>query len=265
MSEIAAAPIPSADAIPLPARVAAPEVTPPVVVTGSDDRISLKRVAGPGAMAILRLWKPFVVIQLCGLAVVLCYFYVPAFTAFCGHLARLKLQGGFAFSALVMAIASGLVPEVVKYLTGVDRTLTRARFNSTLFAMGVFAVSGVFVDIFYMLQSRLYGDDNDPLTVLAKVLTDQLGLTPTFGVGWIALAYALREERFNVRTLAGKIGVRWYVLTVGRLIVPCWIYWFPMCILMYVLPPDLTFVFGATAAAASAMIFVAVASEAQRS
>jgi hypothetical protein len=152
------------------------------------------------------------------------------------------------------------VPEIVKFLTGVDRTLTRTRLNDTLFAMAVFAVSGVFVDAFYRMLSVVWGTGNDPLTVAAKVASDQFGLTPTFGVGWIALAYALRAEHYNPRALARKISVPWYLLTVGRLIVPCWIYWIPMCILMYVLPTDLQFVFGATAAGASSMIFVAVAS-----
>jgi len=224
------------------------------------DRLSWRAIAAPGAKAILRLWKPFVVIQFCGLAVVLAYFHVPAFNAFCGHLATLKAQGGFLFSAVVMSVASGFVPELMKYLTGVDRVVDRRRWRNIAFAMALFAVSGVFCDAFYRLLTIVFGDNNRPLTVLAKVACDQFAFTPTFGLGTIALAYAWRAERYSLKALYHNASLRWYIRIVGRLAVPCWIYWIPMASLMYVLPSSLTFVFGATAAAASSLIFIAVAS-----
>ncbi|MGN6625256.1 MAG: hypothetical protein ACTHLN_01435 [Tepidisphaeraceae bacterium] len=220
----------------------------------------LKQVILPGLLAVRRLWKPFVLIQLCGLAFVVSYFKIDAVRSACDQIAQVKAHGGYAFSAVVMAICSGVCPEVFKFITGVDRSLTRRRGRDILFGMALFALCGVCVDAFYRGLAVVFGHTREPLAVVAKVLSDQLVYSPTLGTGLIATGYALRRERYDVPALLRKMSGRWYLQTIAPLLPPCWAYWFPMTTLMYSLPTSLTFVYGACASAASATLLVAVAS-----
>ncbi len=222
-------------------------------------KTTLAAVIQPGLMALRRLWLPFVLIQCCGLAAVIAYFQIESFRHFCERLAEMKRTGGYAFSGAAMAIASGFVPEVFKFITGADRNLGRERWRNIGFNMVLFALSGMSVDLFYRQMAVIFGNSATPLAVAEKVLTDQLLYTPIIGVPWIALMYTWREHRYRPIATAGSLGVAWYISRVGPLLVPCWAFWFPMTCLMYSLPPTLTFVFGACGSAAAATLMIAVA------
>ena len=220
----------------------------------------MRELITPGMIAVRRLWLPFLLIQTCGLIFVVSYFRSPAIASFCDSIAAIKIRTGYLFSAVVMAISSGLCPDVFKFITGVDRSFTRQRLRDIAFAMLLFALCGMLVDAFYRLLAVTYGSSRNSWIIMAKVLTDQFIYSPIFGVGTIATGYALRRERYHVFRLLRRMNGRWYMRTIAPLLPPCWAYWFPMTALMYSLPTNLTFVYGACASAASATLLVAVAS-----
>ena len=222
--------------------------------------ITLNELIQPGMDALRRLWLPFVLIQLCGCALVVGYYFVPSVTRACEWVAGVKAAGGYAFCAGVMAVAGGLVPELFKYVTGIDRSLTRVRMSNIAFAMCLFACSGVLAETFYRLMAWTFGDSNAPDIVASKLAIDQFVYTPTFGVGFVAILYAFRLDNYSVRVLLRQVSVRWYVRTVGPMLPPCWAYWIPMGTLLYILPVSLQFVFGAIGTSAANLIFIAVAS-----
>lgn len=219
----------------------------------------LLAIAKPGFDAVRRLWLPFLLIQLCGFAIVVAYFNSPGVRAFCERLALLKASGGLLFSSITMAIGGGVVPEIFKFVSGVDRTLNAQRLRDLLFNSALFGIAGIFVDTFYTLLAGWFGDNNSPGTVAIKVIADQFGYTPLIGIPWIAVLYTWREHRFHPLPTVRSLGVAWYISRVVTLLFPCWAYWLPMTTLMYSLPASLTFVFGAIANAASATILIAVA------
>jgi len=222
-------------------------------------KTTLAALVHPGLVAIRRLWLPFLLIQLCGLALVLSYFRSPALQAMCDHLASIKRTGGYAFAALAMGVASGFVPEIFKLITGIDRTLTRQRFRNAAFNFATFAVIGVGCDAFYRLLAYLLGDSNAVHIVVMKVLADQFAFSPLFGTTMIAAAYTLREHRYRLGATVRSFGVAWYLSRALPVLIPSWCYWLPMTCLMYSLPASLTFAFNVLAGAASAMLLVAVA------
>ncbi|CAN5463917.1 hypothetical protein BH10PLA1_BH10PLA1_09110 [soil metagenome] len=219
----------------------------------------LRAIAQPGIDAIRKLWLPFLVIQACGLIVVVAYFYVEPFKRFCEMLARVKQAGGYPFAALAMGVASGVAPEVFKYITGVDRSLDNKRLRNLTFNFLLFCVAGLPVDKFYRWLPEVFGSNNTPLVVAKKVAVDQFVYSPLVGLAIVAVAYTWREHRYRIGPTLRSFGVAWYISRVATLLLPCWAYWMPMTTLMYSLPSTLTFVFGVPASAAAATVLIAVA------
>jgi hypothetical protein len=223
--------------------------------------VTFDELITPGKKTLRRLWLPFVLIQLCGCVLVAGYYFVPAVMRACEWIGSVKSAGGYLFCAGVMSIAGGLMPEVFKYISGVDRSLSRKRLNNIGFAMCLFAWTGMVAESFYQLLAWLLGDSNSPGIISAKVLIDQFIYTPTLGMGFIAFVYAWRRENYRLIRLLRQINVRWYLRTAGPLLFPCWAYWIPMCVLLYALPVSLQFIFGAIGMSAANLIFIAVASQ----
>ncbi len=221
------------------------------------------RFLRPGLDALLRLWRPFLAIQLFALVVIVVYFNSPAMQTFCRQLAAIKTAGGFPLSALTMSIACGIVPEIFKLITGVDRTFTTRRFRTMLFHMALFALSGVMVDLYYRGLARWPGESTSAAIVVLKVVMDQFLYCPIVGVPMIAIAYQLRTLRYRLWRLWPLLNAPWYVDRVGPMLLPCWGYWIPMTALMYCLPNDLQFIFGALASGASATLLTTVAAGAE--
>jgi len=213
----------------------------------------------PGLVAIRRLWVPFLLIQFCGLVVVLSYFNSEHFRTFCDRLAELKQAGGYAFAALTLGVACGIGPEVFKFISGIDRTFTRERACNTAFNFFLFALIGIWADAFYRSLAYLLGPSDSVKIVAMKVAADQFLYSPTLGTVFIAVAYTWREHRYRLIPTIRSMGGAWYLSRALPMLLPSWCYWIPMACLMYSLPPSLTFVFNALAGAASAMLLVSVA------
>jgi hypothetical protein len=220
---------------------------------------SLRAIAKPGIEAVRRMWLPFVLIQLCAVAVVAAYFKVDAFREFCERLARIKEAGGLPFSATVMAIVSGVLPEIFKVITGADNKPPGQRFRDLVFNTLLFSVSGVLSDLFYRLLAVMFPPPTTVWTVTAKLLIDMLVYGPVIGFTWMPFCYTIREHRYRVGAAIKSLGVAWYLSRAAPVMLPGWAYWTPMCVLMYMLPPSLTFIFAACANAAAATILITVA------
>ena len=224
------------------------------------DRLShLRRVVQPGVDAVRALWLPFVLIQALGLLLVIAYFYVPAIARACDSVGRLKASTGLWFAAITMPIACGIVPEIFKFLAGVDRSFSRYRLGFMLHNVGLFCVGGILIDLFYTWLGWLFADAPPLVSVPGKVLIDQLIYTPIIGVPLISVSYTLRKLSYRPLLAAQHINAAWYLREVPPVLVTCWAYWFPMTILMYTLPATLTFAYGMAASAASSTLLTAVA------
>jgi len=219
----------------------------------------IPEIVAPGIKVVKKLWLPFVLIQFVGLVVVILYFSWPMFQGWCDAVGRVKASTGVFFAMLVLPIAGGVVPELFKHVTGVDRVWDRKRLNHLLMAMFAFCLSGLFVDTFYMFLARAFGDSSTFGVVAAKVAIDQAIYSPLVGVTWLAFCFTFERVGYSITRLRAVLKDSWYRREVAPMLVVCWAYWLPMTSLMYSLPTSLTFVFGAIASSASAILMVAVA------
>jgi hypothetical protein len=224
-------------------------------------RPTLRSLAKPGIDSLKQTWKPFLLIQLCGLVMVIAYFTVPSVKAICDVAGAWNDRAGVLGAAILMPIMCGIVPEIFKFITNVDRTFTFARLRTMLFHMLLFCCGGMAVAIYYAWINEQFVGVRPAIAVPAKVLLDQLLYTTIIGIPLMALFFTVRDFGWSFYK---QLGPTWYLNRVVPLLLPCWAYWFPMCFLMYALPGSLTFVFGAVASAASATLLTATAARSSR-
>lgn len=225
---------------------------------------TLRPYLEPGLVQLRRLWLPFVAIQLVGLAVVLGYFFVPAVRNACDALADAKARGGLPFVAITMSFACGLMPELFKFATGTDRRLDRERGSFTLHNIVLFAAIGILANAFYALLARWLGDGRAPAIVLAKTAVDQFVFSAMLSVPLIVGTFTLRKHGYRPGPASRELGGAWYLREVVPVLLVNWAYWWPMGLLMYTLPPKMTFVYGAIGAAASVTLLTAIAGASKR-
>lgn len=218
----------------------------------------LRELGTPSIVQLKRLWKPFVIIQLFGAAIVIAYFFHDGFARWCDGVGELKKRWGIWFPLITMPISSAIVPEVMKAITGVERRFDREKMRTIMFHLFIFAISGMMSDGLYRLLAIWPGNSLDVATVVTKVVIDQFIYTPLIGATYLAFWYTFRVSGFSVSRTRAVVGRRWYVNEVVPLLLPCWAFWIPMCTLMYLLPTSLTYIFGVTANAAAVTILIAV-------
>ena len=155
-------------------------------------------------------------------------------------------------------IAGTILPEIAKLL------LPRAGRQSItlrdlLINAAFFAGAGALVDTQYRLLAMILGSDMGMGTSIRKMLVDQFILTPTYGVPYWILAYAWKANGFRILPTLGGINRRWYLTSVLPLLIPAWVYWIPMTLMIYSLPGNLQFVLFILAMAAWSLVMVFIA------
>jgi hypothetical protein len=212
-----------------------------------------------GLAALRRFYRPFLLIQVAALLVVLSYYWSPSLREFCARLAALKVRGGLPFAALSASLAGALVPEVAKWIGDSHRYTLAGRRGELAFNFVFFAFNGVVIDILYRGEASLFGVDAAVATIAKKVAFDQFVFTPL----WLALIIALfmwRNERFSLRSTVAALRLPgFYGVRVVPLLLSAWCFWIPMVCVIYALPVPLQFVLFILALGAWSLIMVFVA------
>ena len=222
-------------------------------------------VLAAGKAAIRRFLRPFLLIQLVAVALVVAYHVDARVRAVCAALAAWKAAGGLPLAAATAAFAGGVLPELAKLAAQRGRAAAglRGRGGEIAFNMAFFALNGVLVDRLYVVSAALFGNDARVATVAAKVAFDQFVFTPP----WLALVTALYVWRrlgysasATLHALRRGGFLRGFVR--GRivpLLLPDWFFWIPMVTVIYAFPVPLQFLLFILALAAWGLILVVIA------
>ena len=222
-------------------------------------------VLAAGKAAIRRFLRPFVLIQLVAVALVVAYHADARVRAVCAALAAWKAAGGLPLAAATAAFAGGILPELAKLVAqgGHPSAGLRGRGGEIAFNVVFFAFNGVVIDGLYRVEASLFGADSHAATVVAKVAFDQFVFTPP----WMALITALylwRRLGFSWGATRVALGRGGFVpgFMRGRLLpvlLPDWFFWIPMVSVVYAFPLDLQFLLFILALAAWSLILVVIA------
>jgi hypothetical protein len=238
-------------------------VSGPMSTSDASTPIVAPRAAGSsplaaGLRAVRRFWRPFLLIQSAALLLVVAYHGSDAVRAACATAARWKAQGGLPFSALVGAIAGGLLPELAKLVAGRGRAELRGRGGTVAFNVAFFAFDGILIDRLYRFEAVVFGRDARLAVVAAKVAFDQFVFSPLWSVA-IAVLFLWRARRFSFAATAPALGRGFLRARVLPLIVPNWCFWIPMVSIIYALPVALQFLLFVLVLAAWSLIMVFIA------
>jgi len=220
----------------------------------------LRAAAQPGLRAIRRYWKPFILIQLFGLAFVVLYYTLPGLAGSLEGVAKLKATYGYLFSCIAGIIGGAIVPEVFKVVTIREEKLTEQRLKDLFFSCFYFGLMAMLCDGLYRLLEVIYGKDVSIGTAILKMMSDQFIFTPILGTGIAAIYFPLYRSGWDFQRVLHGFGWNWYLRNVLPILLPAWVYWMPMCLLMYSMPSLLQVPFSVCATAAWGLIITAVAS-----
>ena len=193
----------------------------------------------PLATAARRNLVPGLVLQAVALALVVTYYSVPAARPTFEAVAHAKAAGGYLASAIVAALAAGLIPWLVELARG--GIPAGRRFGDCCFILGVWLWRGAEVDAFYRFQGWFWGTGNDVGTIACKVATDMLLYAPLWAQPILVASYRVRECDYDLTAYHRTWSWAAFVRQVVTVQASGWVVWIPIVSIVYSLPPDLQF------------------------
>ena len=196
-----------------------------------------KRVLASGLAGMKQNALPGLALWILALLLVLADWIIPPAHAVFQSVGMLKGRYGLAFSATTSAFFGGAVPFLFLLLTG---KIHRNRLVAELAFYVLFrAYKGVEGDLFYRLQSHLFGNHATPGTIVRKVLVDQFVYNPIWSAPTTALAFMWKESAFSWRAVKSRLDFDFLTFTVPVTLMSTWAVWIPAVAIIYCLPAPL--------------------------
>jgi hypothetical protein len=215
-------------------------------------------VLDAGQAALRRFWRPFALIQLVAVALVVAYHASPSVRDVCAALAAWKTAGGLPLAAATAAFAGGVLPELAKLVAQRGSAPLRGRAGEIAFNVAFFAFNGVVVDGLYRLEATLFGSGAGSATIAAKVAFDQFVFTPPW-LFLITALYLFRARGYSWSATRPAFTRGFFRERVLPLLLPDWFFWIPMVSVVYAFPLALQFLLFILALAAWSLILVVIA------
>lgn len=190
---------------------------------------------------------------------VLAYFNVEGVRRAADILGEWKIAGGLLFAFCAGATAGGLIAEVAKAVTGKIHKFDPRWLKMALFTALTYGVVGVLVDLFFMLQSKMFGNGTDFQTLTLKTSVDMLVFSTVLSIPFATIMMTYAKHGFSAKELAAELKSGFYRRRVIPGLLPCWAFWTPVLICTYSLPLVLQLPFSQLAEAAWSVLFVAIA------
>jgi hypothetical protein len=196
-----------------------------------------KRVLASGLAGMKQNALPGLALWILALLLVCADWLSPSAHAVFQSVGMWKSRYGLAFSATTTAFFGGVVPFLFLLVSGrIRRDRLVAEFT---FYMLFLAYKGVEVDLFYRLQSHLFGDHAAPGTILRKVLVDQFVYNPIWVAPTSALAFLWKESSFSWKVMKSRLGFDFMTFSVPVTLMSTWAVWIPAVAIIYCLPAPL--------------------------
>ncbi|MCX6935258.1 MAG: hypothetical protein NTZ01_03555 [Verrucomicrobia bacterium] len=221
---------------------------------------TLRDAIRPGVLAVRNFYRIFLFFQSFAIGLYFAYYHLPAVHVACDAFAAWKASGGPLLSALLTAIAGTLLPETARTIVGPDRSWSIARVRRLGWNFLFFAVNGLLVDLFYLLQASLFGVGSTLKIVLPKMSLDFFGFIP-----WVALPMSVSyflwlELGWSPLSILRALSWRLYRDRVLPLMIPDFVYWGPLLFFLYGLPLSLQVPFFLLAFSGWSLAFVFIGS-----
>ena len=200
--------------------------------------LDLAPALATGLAGMRRNLVPGLILWAVGMAVLGGYYLVPALRPAYVGIATWKNDGGLLASSVLIAVAGGVVPFVVLLAQG--RVDPEFRLGHLVALTALWAWRGGEVDLFYRLQSLLFGDGADLATLVKKVVVDQAFYTALWSVpSTFLISRWWIDHRGSFRPAWASLDRTFWRVDMPGLILAAWMVWIPMVCIINSLPADL--------------------------
>lgn len=148
-----------------------------------------------------------------------------------------KKDYGYWYSFLATGFFGGFIPFL--YLWGAGKIPVGMVSSYAVFFVLYWSARGAEVDAFYRLQSVLFGDGLDWVTILTKVFVDQFVYCILWAAPVTAFFYGWKDCGFSWSLFLRTNSKQSFLFEVGRLLLSTWLVWIPATAIIYSLPPAL--------------------------
>ncbi len=216
----------------------------------------MDEVLRPAKRAVLQYWRVILGLQSCAVLFVLAYYQFGEVREFCRTIESAKLSWGIYFTIIFTAVAGGIVPPLVQRLMEPGMWFD---WREQAYIIFFYMVNGAMVDRFYLLQELLFGEGNDFWTIATKVVFDQKVFSALFAVPLAVLWFLAWERGFRVGEVWERLDSRIWLERWLPILLPNWLYWYPMCSCIYAMPSPMQIPLFLFALSAWSSIFVFIA------
>jgi hypothetical protein len=200
----------------------------------------LARPLSPARHALRTYWPAILVIQACALAVVLGYYWIEGAGDLFARIGELKARGGLLFAAASTVFSGGVFPELLKRLLRPEDSLQPGG-KELAHQFIMWACLGIMVDLFYQLQTRLFGEGVGAWPLVPKLCVDQLIFTPLIALPFITIWFLLYEKDYKIKAWLQAISLPRLTARVLPLWATSLSFWPVMLLIIYSLPSLLQF------------------------
>ncbi|MEO7424974.1 MAG: hypothetical protein ABI036_07295 [Fibrobacteria bacterium] len=180
---------------------------------------------------------PGLVLQAFALCLFLAYYFHPPSHRVFDVLAGWKAHWGWRYALLSTALFGGLIPFLV--LRANPRTRWETPYSHGLFLVLFWGFKGLEVDLFYRLQTWMFGDVPDFRTIACKVAVDQLIYAPWYSTSMMLVLLYWKDAGFSFSRLRRLAVIPFLRANLPKAVVGLWAVWIPALILIYGLPAAL--------------------------
>jgi hypothetical protein len=182
---------------------------------------------------------PCLVLNAVVLTLVGSYYLMPSVAGVWESIGEFKLRWSYAFSLSSTIFAAVVLPTLVQ---GVMGTLPKEGRWQRVGMLALFwGYRGMEIDLFYQLQSWLFGTGNDAGTLLTKVLVDQFVKSPLWFVPTYLIALRWVDMGGSWSRTRASLGRDFWKRTLPTVLLTNWLVWIPTLALVYSLPAALQF------------------------
>ena len=179
---------------------------------------------------------PGLILQAIAVSLVLSYYFWPASQPIFQFFTGLKEEYGLFYSLTATALFGGVIPFLLLLATGEIRgRLGREFLFYTLF----WAAKGIEVDLFYRLQTHMFGSGNDLQTILTKTLVDQFIYVAFWAAPGLSLIFLWKEQGFSLAATRQRLTREFFLLQIPSVTIANWFIWIPAVAMIYMMPASL--------------------------
>ena len=191
-----------------------------------------------GYAAKQNLW-PAIVLQVLAVALIFGYYNVSVVRSSLDRVGALNVGWSPWFAVMMTMVFAGVIPLTVEAFRAKFKGNSQRSIAQVVFTLLVWAMNGLITDRFYVLQSKVFGDELSFLTVLKKVLVDQFIWVPIYAVPVFTIAFLWRDSGFRGSILKERLERKSFLERALPLMISNWAVWIPAVSVIYSFPLSL--------------------------